>query len=414
MAIRTRSLLSPTFVAVCALLGATSTFAHPAFDPYDDTRFAPITRFGPSVGVEVVADGLTAPLKGVTAPGQPNRLYVVDQPGILWAIDLTTGAKSVFLNVGRTGLNRLVTLGVCGPNSFDERGLLGVAFHPNYQQNGLLYPYTSEPNSATLPATLPTFIPGTPDHQNVIAEWRVLTPGNPASMVAPGSRRELIRVSWPQFNHNGSDLAFGPDGKLYGIVGDAHDAANAQDLSDEDRGKIIRIKADGGVPGNNPFGDRVWAFGIRNSFGFDFNPDDGVLWETENGPACNDEVNVIRKGRNYGWGSDETCEGASPGNTNQDGPDPILPELFYESPVGITGIAFCDGCRLGRRSEGSAYFGAVNNGDVTRMILTDAGMGVERRGVVYDHGSSTLSFEVGPGGRIYFSDFDGIYKLVRR
>jgi glucose/arabinose dehydrogenase len=230
----TKWLVSVASLAFASVLPLTNTLAHPAWDPYDDTRFAPIERFGPSVGVEIVARGLTAPLKGVTAPGQPNRLYVVDQPGILWAVDLsnndTNSNKSVFLNVGPTGLNRLVTLGVCGPNSFDERGLLGVAFHPNYGQNGLVYTYTSEPNTG--PATLPTIIPGNPDHQNVIAEWRVPNPGNPASVVDPGSRRELIRVSWPQFNHNGGDLAFGPDGKLYISMGDggSADDADGQDF----------------------------------------------------------------------------------------------------------------------------------------------------------------------------------------
>jgi len=214
--------------------------------------------------------------------------------------------------------------------------------------------------------------------------------------------------------HNGGRIAFGPDGKLYAVVGDAHDSSNAQDLSDEDRGKIIRIKANGDVPGTNPFDDRIWAYGIRNSFGFTFNPADGSLWETENGPECNDEVNRIRKGRNYGWGPNETCSGTAPANTNQDGPHPVLPELFYPNTIGITGIAFCDGCRLGHRSEGAAFFGAVNNGEVTRIVLTEAGTGIARHSVVYDHGSGTTSFEVGPGGRIYFSDFTGIYKLVRR
>ena len=140
MAISSRSLLSIALVVLGALIHRVRA-AHPPFAPYDNTRFAPITSFGPSVGIEVVASGLTSPLKGVTAPGQPNRLYVVDQVGILWAIDLTNNTKTVFLNVR----SRLVTLGVCGPNSFDERGLLGVAFHPRYAQNGLLYTYTSEP-----------------------------------------------------------------------------------------------------------------------------------------------------------------------------------------------------------------------------------------------------------------------------
>jgi glucose/arabinose dehydrogenase len=157
----------------------------------------------------------------------------------------------------------------------------------------------------------------------------------------------------------------------------------------------------------------VWAFGIRNSFGFAFDPLTDDLWETENGPSCNDEVNLIEGGENYGWGPDETCDGASPGNTNQDGPNPVLPELFYENTIGITGIAFCDGCRLGPRSNGAAFFGAVNNGAVTRIVFDDQHDAIASHSVVYSHGGSTLSFEIGPGGRIFFSDFDGIHKLVR-
>jgi hypothetical protein len=123
------------------------------------------------------------------APGLPNHLFVVDQPGILWAVNLTTGAKTEFLNVGPTGLNRLVTLGVLGPNTFDERGLLGVAFHPHFEQNGLLYTYTSEPNAGA--PTFQTTIPSgsTADHQNVVAEWQAVNPANPALGVNLASRR---------------------------------------------------------------------------------------------------------------------------------------------------------------------------------------------------------------------------------
>jgi len=333
----TKWVVSVASLVFAGVLPPASTLAHAPHDPYDDTRFAPITRFGPSVGVEVVATGLTAPLKGVTAPGQRNRLYVVDQPGILWAIDLTSAGdnKSMFLDVR----SRIVTLGVCGPNSFDERGLLGVAFHPNYQQNGLLYTYTSEPNTA--PATLPTFIPGIPDHQNVIAEWRVPNPGNPASV--PTSRRELIRVSWPQFNHNGSDLAFGPDGKLYISMGDggsADDAdgqdfvtapphhpvcgnapteghqgdGNAQKLNTP-LGKILRIDVNPPftsgkqyrVPADNPFVNRpdavaeIWAFGFRNPFRFSFDSRSGALIVGDVGQNDIEEVNIVVRGGNHGW-----------------------------------------------------------------------------------------------------------------
>jgi glucose/arabinose dehydrogenase len=139
---------------------AASTLAHPPFAPFDNTRFAPITRFGPAISVETVAEGLTAPLKGTTAPGLPGYLFVIDQPGQVWAINLNTHdpvthlpTRTLFLDVS----SRLVTLGVLGPDSFDERGLLGLAFHPHFATNRKFYTYTSEPNNG--PPTFPTTLP---------------------------------------------------------------------------------------------------------------------------------------------------------------------------------------------------------------------------------------------------------------
>ena len=339
-------LVSVVSLVLAAVLVPASTLAHPPWEPYDDTRFAPVERFGPSVGVEVVATGVTSPLKGVTAPGQPNRLYVVDQVGILWAIDLSTKTKTVFLNVGPTGLNRLVKLGVCGPDTFDERGLLGVAFHPNYQQNGLFYTYTSEPSGD--PNTLPTpdTTPQNADHQNVIAEWHVPAPRDPG-VVDLKSRRELMRVNWPQFNHNGGDLAFGPDGKLYTSMGDggsADDAdgqnfvlarpkfpqptecnvegptmghqvdGNAQRLNTP-LGKVLRIDVNPPftqgkeyrVPADNPFVNKdgavgeIWAFGFRNPYRFSFDRQSGRLFLGDVGQNDIEEVDIVVRGGNYGW-----------------------------------------------------------------------------------------------------------------
>jgi glucose/arabinose dehydrogenase len=269
-----------------------------------------------------------------------------------------------------------------GVNADGEGGLLGLAVSPD----GLVYAYL------------------TAAEDNRIVRFGL-----------SGGEQELVLggIAKSSF-HNGGRIAFGPDGMLYAIVGDAHDSSNAQDTTNEDRGKIIRIEPDGDAPTDNPFGDRVWAFGIRNSFGFAFDPRTGDLWETENGPSCNDEINRIRRGENYGWGPSETCDDAAPGNTNQDGPNPILPELLFGAAIGITGVAFCDGCRLGPQSDGAAFFGAVNNGEVTRIVFNDQRTAIAGHTVVFDHGGSTLSYEVGPGGRIYFSDFHGIHKLVNR
>src|SRR5690606_23053240 len=113
-----------------------------------------------------VLEGLVAPnWATAAAPGLPSRLFVVDQVGLVHALDLPTGQASVFLDVSE----RLVELGVSGPDSFDERGLLGLAFHPDYQSNGLLYTYTSEP--AASPADFSTMPVGNaPNHQSVVLE----------------------------------------------------------------------------------------------------------------------------------------------------------------------------------------------------------------------------------------------------
>jgi glucose/arabinose dehydrogenase len=216
--------------------------------------------------------------------------------------------------------------------------------------------------------------------------------------------------------HNGGRILFGPDGDLYAIVGDGHDSSNAQDLSGNLRGKILRMTPAGGVPSDNPIADStIYAFGVRNSFGFTFDGDTGRLWETENGPECNDELNLIVAGGNYGWGPSENCSGQAPDDTNDSGPQPqIEPKLWFGSTLGITGDAFCHGCGLGSQFEGQLFFGCVNDGMLRRVALIAAGNDVNGGAVnVLDSPNGAIySMETGPDGRIYFSDFQGIYRLA--
>jgi glucose/arabinose dehydrogenase len=359
------ALLAAAFLTAGVALGAV---AH----PLDDTVFAPIkAQDGIKIRLQTVADGLTAPLKGVVAPGD-SRLFVVDQDGILWAINPATGGKTVFLDVS----GRLVPLGVCGPNTFDERGLLGVAFHPDYATNGKLYTYTSEPTAGapTFPTTLPAGV--APDHQNVLAEWRVRHPGVVGSTVDPTTRRELMRVSWPQFNHDGGDLAFGPDRMLYVAMGDGggaddrdgelfttappaypacgqapivgHGEGNAQKLTNP-LGKILRIDVNGsnaangqyGIPGTNPFVgagpgivEEIWAFGLRNPFRLSFDLAAGALLASDAGQNDLEEADQIVRGGNYGWSFKEGTMFFHH-NGNQPGFASPLPDPTRTAPPGL-------------------------------------------------------------------------------
>ena len=183
-------------VVSAAMLVMLSLFATPrpapAQTPLEDPIPQPIAIGAIQLTLEPVATGLTAPNWGTFAPGctaRRGQLFVTDQDGILWRINLATGQKAVFLDVS----SRLVSLGVAGPGTFDERGLLGVAFHPEFATNGLLYTYTSEPVDGQADfSTMPMGTP--PNHQSVVLEWRVPDPCNAASVVDPASARELLRI----------------------------------------------------------------------------------------------------------------------------------------------------------------------------------------------------------------------------
>lgn len=302
-------------VAVDEFASCTGVLPGPLADPLP----SPIGPSSVAVELVPVAEGLTAPNWGTTAPGDANRLFVSDQAGILWAIETATGSKSVFLDAS----SRLVPLGIAGSGTFDERGLLAVAFHPAYASNGLLYTYTSEPEAAA--ADFSTIAAGeSPDHQSVVAEWHVVDPGNPASVVDPGSFRELLRIDEPQFNHNGGGLAFGPDGFLYISLGDGGNAddegsghspgGNGQDPGNV-LGTILRIDPLGtnaangeyGIPASNPFVpmvgtvEEIWAYGFRNPFRFSFDGGTGDLYVADVGQNDIEEIDLAMAGGNFGW-----------------------------------------------------------------------------------------------------------------
>jgi glucose/arabinose dehydrogenase len=314
-----------------------------------------IERSDKTIKLELVAAGLTAPNFGTHAPGDDGRLFVSDQDGTLWAIDLASGDKSMFADL--SGL--LVPLGAFGPGTFDERGFLGVAFHPDYASNGLLYTLTSEPvNGEADFSTLPPEVMA--NHQAVVREWQVPDPGDLASVVDPASVRELLRIDEPQFNHNGGALNFGHDGMLYISLGDGGGrddegvghgtSGNAQDPGNP-LGSILRIdplgdnSANGqyGIPADNPFvgmggyAAETYAYGFRNPFRFSFDMDSGDLYAGDVGQDDLEEVDVVVAGGNYGWRVKEGSfcfdpNGAAPGFAFDQSPCPNEP-LSLIDPV---------------------------------------------------------------------------------
>jgi glucose/arabinose dehydrogenase len=300
------------------------------------------------IDLEPVAEGLVSPLF-LTAPPGDERLFVVDQVGTIRVIAGGGLQEAPFLDVR----DRLVPL----RETYDERGLLGLAFHPDYADDGRLYVYYS--------AELREGADPRWDHTAHLAEYRVSA--DDPDRVDPASERIVLQIDQPQMNHNGGALAFGPDGYLYVSVGDGGDAddtgighppvGNAQDVTTL-LGNVLRIDVDGeepyGVPDDNPFvgyelpadhpfvGDaarpEIWAYGFRHPWrmGFDRGGEHGLL-VGDAGENLWEEVSVVAGPGNYGWNVKEgrhwfdpdepgfvVAEGPATGHLGEPLVDPVI------------------------------------------------------------------------------------------
>lgn len=311
-----------------AAVGAAAALLYAAADPASalgprvpDPIPALIAPSGITIGLETVASGLVNPVTATFAPGDDDHLYVAEQSGKIWQLDIDDGGPSaprLFADLSSV----VLPLG-CFFINYDERGLFGVAFHPDFRHNGLLYTYTAQTpaGAATLPPNQCNA--RLPDHDNVVTEWKVTKPGSSRSTVDPASAREVLRNPHPQFNHNGGELRFGPDGKLYVAIGDGGNAddqgpghvagGNAQSLASLN-GKILRIDPNAGsrapgysIPKGNPFvgvpGARgeIWALGFRNPYKMSFDRKTGDLLVADVGQNDLEEVDLVTRGGNYGW-----------------------------------------------------------------------------------------------------------------
>jgi glucose/arabinose dehydrogenase len=283
----------------------------------DERRRSSDDELGPShvgaripVAVRLVAQGLASPITIISADDRTGRLFIVDQTGTIHILPRRGELLPVpFLDV-RARMQPL------NPG-FDERGLLGLAFHPEYRRNGRLFVYYSAPLRPGAPAGF--------DHTARISEFRVSQNANVAD---PTSERIILEVDKPQFNHNGGTLAFGNDRFLYISIGDGGGAndnqlghvedwyaenggGNGQDTEQNLLGNILRIDIDRGspygIPRNNPFVgrrglDEIYAYGLRNPYRMSFDMKGGRrLFAGDAGQGLWEEVSIIERGGNYGW-----------------------------------------------------------------------------------------------------------------
>jgi glucose/arabinose dehydrogenase len=248
----------------------------------------------PGIKLKLVVNGLTAPVAMDHAKDGSKRLFVCELSGKIKIIKNGTVLPKPFLDVG-SKLDKVNKV-------YSEKGLLGIAFHPKYKSNGKFYIYYSAPSSDKKM-----------DHKSVLVQYTVSS--NP-DIADPASGKVILEVAEPESNHNGGQLAFGPDGFLYvglgdgGGAGDKHGATgNAQDLKTL-LGKILRIDVDSkspyAIPRDNPFinseaRSEIWAYGLRNPWRFCFVRKTGALFCADVGQDQWEEIDIIKKGKNYGW-----------------------------------------------------------------------------------------------------------------
>jgi glucose/arabinose dehydrogenase len=305
---------SRSFVLLHAAEIAGCIAAIGSYNPAVNMNFRPVSVFivssllvvansvAAGIGLKQVAEGFVSPVILDSVPGS-GRLLVGDQVGVIHLLSADGSVERPFFDLR----DRLVKLN----QGFDERGLLGLAFHPKFKENRKLYVYYSAPLREGAPADW--------NHTSHISEFKA-SQSDPLK-VDPASERLLLQIDKPAFNHNCGRMAFGPDGFLYIGVGDGGDAndqgkghapeGNGQTTTTL-LGKILRIDVDKdekyGIPSDNPFADgvkgrpEIFAYGLRNPWGISFDRGGAhALFAADVGQDSYEEVNIITRGGNYGW-----------------------------------------------------------------------------------------------------------------
>ena len=401
---------------------ATASLQSPASTQPPESEAPAVVRMtDPALGVEVAASGLTEPT----------------------AIAFS-GDSDFFVTEKSTGEVHHVVDGVIGDpvldlavNFFDERGLLGIALHPEFADNGFVYLYWTESGQGDSGDGMlgadtddPTTLPDLANRVDRFT-WDGSTLNWDLNLVKLRSNTLNTDTSGRiRGNHDAGPLAFGADGKLFVIIGDQNQRTQLQNLPDAEpptdinfTGVVLRLNDDGTTPSDNPFYDigadeggeageniqMIWSYGVRNSFGLAVHPQTGALWQTENGDDSWDEVNILPAGSNSGWiqlmGPPERfaefkqLESDSPDGMDNpdfppdqlaadvdqardrmlvlDGSEYVAPVFAWKHPVAVTAIGFVTDDSLGASSTDTAWLGTVLTDSLYRYPLAADGSGFD-------------------------------------
>lgn len=336
---------------------------------------------------QLFASGFDRPVDVQVANDASGRVFIIEKYGAIRIFQSGQLLDEPFLNID----DRV-------NDSSNEMGLLGLAFHPDYEQNGFFYVnYTGEGGHTRIS--------------------RFQAEGNVAD---PASEKVLLFIEQPYPNHNGGALAFGPDGYLYAAMGDGGLAGDPQKNGQNTKtllGKLLRIDVNNGdpysIPSDNPFGNEVWAYGIRNPWRMSFDSATGDLWFGDVGQGVWEEIDYLSAGSpggaNFGWSILE-------GNAEYDGsaqPGMIPPAIEYDHSEGgcsVTGGYVYRG--LMSEWQGIYIYGDYCSGFVWAALPSADGFQSQ---LIMRSGLTITSFGQDELGEVYLaSDNGNVYKLVKK
>lgn len=341
--------------------------------------------------IDVVASQLEVPWGLAFLPD--GRLLVTERPGRLRIID-------------RAG--RLLPEPVRNTPKVwarQDSGMLDVAVHPDYRKNGLIYlAYTDvAPGHVVTPEEANPPPPG--ERQKSPPSMTVLIRGRINARNAWVTDREIFRAPTalytPSGAHYGTRFLFDGRGHLFYSLGERGDMTNAQRL-DTPLGKIHRVNDDGSIPADNPFIrtpgaiGSIWSYGHRNPEGLAFDRRTGSLWESEHGPTGGDEINIIEKGHDYGWGV--VSMGIQPGIVQREAPGMDAPIAYYTPTIAPSGIHFYRGTRYPGWKD-NLFVAALAGQQLRRLEIKDRAIVAQE--VLFAQFGRVRAVATGPDGLLY-------------